>query len=107
MMSEIMLRKKQMQNKINYSPIAEKDLDGIWSYIENELLKLSVAEYTINGIMDVIDQLKFFRKKEAGLFLMADLTVVTDLLFIKSIWYSTIYRQITFILTIYMENGII
>ncbi len=60
MMSEAILGKRQMNNKINYSPMAKDDLDGIWHYIANELLNPSAAENTVNGIMDIVDGLGDF-----------------------------------------------
>lgn len=51
-----------MHNKIQYSPLALKDLDDIWDYIINELMNLSAAENTVNGIMDMIDGLDGFRE---------------------------------------------
>lgn len=59
-MSETISKKEQMKNKIQYSPIAMRDLDGIWDYITNELLNPSAAEDTVNGIMDVINGLEDF-----------------------------------------------
>lgn len=49
-----------MHNKIQYSPLALKDLDDIWDYITNELMNSSAAENTVNGIMDMIDDLDGF-----------------------------------------------
>lgn len=60
MISEVISGKGQMQNKIQYSPMAMSDLDEIWNYIANELLNPSAAENTVNGIMDVVDGLEGF-----------------------------------------------
>ena len=49
-----------MHNKIQYSPLALKDLDEIWDYITNELMNPSAADNTVNGIMDMIDGLDGF-----------------------------------------------
>lgn len=46
--------------KIQYSPLALKDLDEIWDYITNELVNPSAAENTVNGILDMIDGLVGF-----------------------------------------------
>ena len=53
-----------MQRRIEYSPRALKDLDGIWDYIEKELCNPSAAQNTVEGIMDKIDILMSF--PEAG-----------------------------------------
>ena len=53
-----------MLRRIEYSPRALKDLDGIWDYIEKELCNPSAARNTVEGIMDKIDILMSF--PEAG-----------------------------------------
>lgn len=53
-----------MLRRIEYSPRALKDLDGIWDYIEKELCNPSAAQNTVEGIMDKIDILMSF--PEAG-----------------------------------------
>ena len=53
-----------MQRRIEYSPRALKDLDGIWDYIEKELCNPSAAQNTVEGIMDMVDILRSF--PEAG-----------------------------------------
>lgn len=53
-----------MLRRIEYSPRALKDLDGIWDYIEKELCNPSAAQNTVVGIMDKIDILMSF--PEAG-----------------------------------------
>lgn len=53
-----------MQRRIEYSPRALKDLDGIWDYIEKELCNPSAAQNTVEGIMDKVDILRSF--PEAG-----------------------------------------
>lgn len=53
-----------MLRRIEYSPRALKDLDGILDYIEKELCNPSVAQNTVEGIMDKIDILMSF--PEAG-----------------------------------------
>lgn len=53
-----------MLRRIEYSPRALKDLDGIWDYIEKELCNPSAAQNTLEGIMDKIDILMSF--PEAG-----------------------------------------
>ena len=45
-------------SKINYSPLALKDLDEIWDYISNELLNPAAANDTINGILDNVEKIK-------------------------------------------------
>lgn len=54
-----------MQNKIEYSPRALKDLDEIWDYIENELCNPSAAQNTVEGIMDAVDRLAAFPESGA------------------------------------------
>lgn len=49
-----------MHNKIQYSPLALKDLDEIWDYITNKLMNPSAADNTVNGILDRIDGLDGF-----------------------------------------------
>ena len=56
-----------MHYKIQYAPLALKDLDEIWDYITNELMNPSAAESTIYGIMNVIDDLADFPKRGAKL----------------------------------------
>lgn len=56
-----------MQNKVEYSPRAQKDLDEIWDYIELELCNPSAAQNTVNGIMDKIDGLASFPESGAKL----------------------------------------
>lgn len=53
-----------MLRRIEYSPRALKDLDGIWDYIEKELCNPSAAQNTVEDIMDKIDILMSF--PEAG-----------------------------------------
>lgn len=53
-----------MLRRIEYSPRALKELDGIWDYIEKELCNSSAAQNTVEGIMDKIDILMSF--PEAG-----------------------------------------
>lgn len=53
-----------MLRRIEYSPRALKDLDGIWDYIEKELCNPSAAQNTVEGIMYKIDILMSF--PEAG-----------------------------------------
>lgn len=53
-----------MLRRIEYSPRALKDLDGIWDYIEKELCSPGAAQNTVEGIMDKIDILMSF--PEAG-----------------------------------------
>lgn len=53
-----------MQTRIKYSPLALQDLDEIWEYIAEELMSLSAAENTVNGIMDAVEGLSDF--PEAG-----------------------------------------
>lgn len=62
-----------MQSKINYSPMALKDLDEIWEYIAEELMNPSAAESTVNGIMDAVEGLAEF--PEAGARLLFDGTL--------------------------------
>ena len=56
-----------MLRRIEYSPRALKDLDGIWDYIEKELCNPSAAQNTVEGIMDKIDILMSFPKAGAKL----------------------------------------
>ena len=49
-----------MQNKIDYSPSALKDLDEIWDYIEIELCNPAAAQSTVSGILDKVDTLAYF-----------------------------------------------
>lgn len=49
-----------MHNKIQYSPLALKDLDEIWDYITNELMNPSAAKNTVNRIIEMIDGLDSF-----------------------------------------------
>lgn len=51
-----------MQNKIEYSPRALKDLDEIWDYIESDLYNPNAAQNTVEGIMDKVDGLSSFPK---------------------------------------------
>ena len=53
-----------MLRRIENSPRALKDIDGIWDYIEKELCNPSAAQNTVEGIMDKIDILMSF--PEAG-----------------------------------------
>lgn len=57
-----------MENKIHYSPQAQKDLDEIWAYITSELGNPNAAANTVNGIMDAVDRLKTFSESGANLF---------------------------------------
>lgn len=59
-----------MHNKIQYSPLALKDLDEIWDYITNELMNPSAAKNTVNGIIEMIDGLDSF--PETGSTLLFD-----------------------------------
>lgn len=56
-----------MLRRIEYSPRALKDLDGIWDYIEKELCNPSAAQNTVEGIMDKIDILMSFTEAGAKL----------------------------------------
>lgn len=56
-----------MLRRIEYSPRALKDLDGIWDYIEKELCNPSAAQNTVEGIMDKIDILMSFPEVGAKL----------------------------------------
>lgn len=56
-----------MHYKIQYASMALKDLDEIWDYITKELMNPSAAENTINGIMDIIDNLTDFPETGAKL----------------------------------------
>lgn len=49
-----------MLNKIKFSPISLHDLDEIWDYIALELCNLNAAENTVNGIMEIVEELKQF-----------------------------------------------
>lgn len=57
-----------MVNKINYSPLALKDLEEIWDYIALKLCNQQAAEDTVNGIMDVVDELIMFPERGAKLY---------------------------------------
>lgn len=49
-----------MNHKIQYSPLALRNLDEIWDYITNGSMSSSVAENTVNGIVHTIDGLNGF-----------------------------------------------
>ncbi len=48
------------RNELQYSPEAISDLDGVWTYIFEELQNPDGAKNTVDAIMDRIDKLADF-----------------------------------------------
>ena len=96
-----------MHYKIQYAPLALKDLDEIWDYITNELMNPSAAESTIYGIMNVIDDLADFPKRGAKLIFDNGLDSGYRFFFTKIIWYFIISGQdLSKLIVLCMGNGI-
>ena len=79
-----------MLRRIEYSPRALKDLDGIWDYIEKELCNPSAAQNTVEGIMDKIDILMSF--PEAGAKLEFENGLNSGYLYVSFKNYIAFYR---------------
>ena len=79
-----------MQRTIEYSPRAQKDLDGIWDYIEKELCNPSAAQNTVEGIMDKVDILMSF--PEAGVKLEFENGLNSGYRYVSFKNYLAIYR---------------
>ena len=78
-----------MANKINYSPLAQSDLDEIFNYISDTLQNPSAAQNTISGIFDSHEILKDFSEVGTQLFLGKTLT---DYRFVRYNNYLSFYR---------------
>lgn len=79
-----------MKNRIYYSPEAQNNLDGIWDYIFSELCNPGAAENTVNGIMNVVDNLEDF--PEIGAPLSSVMDIESDYRFLVSGNYMVFYR---------------
>ena len=79
-----------MQNKIEYSPKALKDLDEIWDYIAHDLNNAIAAQHTIDGILDTVDLLSEF--PESGQKLIFDGGLESGFRFVLYKKYMAFYR---------------
>ena len=79
-----------MKYKIHYTKESRRDLDEIWDYISSELQNTSLAERTVNRIMDDVDRLADFAEIGAPLSSIAD--VDSDYRFLVTGSYLTFYR---------------
>ncbi len=77
-------------NKLYYSPEALKDLDGIWTYIFEDLQNPAAAQNTVDGILDTIEKLRGF--SEMGTSLSAVTGVESDYRFLVCGSYLAFYR---------------
>lgn len=82
--------KRQMKNKLYYSPKALNDLDDIWEYIRTELKNPNAADNVVSKIMDTVDRLQDFAEIGAPLCTISD--VETNYRFLISGVYMVFYR---------------